>query len=452
MTRSFGGRSRVYRPRTGTLAPRRGAATTVPQSCLSESFDQADSETIGPDLDWLSAGALTFDQMFVPLSGSIPTTITESFNTSNGTTIGPDLTWGKTSFASGGTGGGVIDGNTFAVVGNPDADKFAQCKILTTPTLPGGGSGFNGAGTTIVEATLTMRSTNGVGAGQVDYTRPSLHFGRVKFEVDSVQGARIVETGGTNSAFNAAATPTAGDVLSLEVSGPASSVVAVGKINGSTVVTHPLFLAPLVTGNVGLELEVSCVSQASFTADAQDKLDAFEASGEITASGFGVAYTVDDLGTGDMTITATVPEFDDSSPGVQLQLYARISGTDGPTGPDDFYVARFQSNTGTSFVDVATDVYGGITDQETITPDLAAGDELEFTITGTTTDLRLVCKVNGVTMLDWDATAIGTWTGLDPVADFDNEFPNDGRRAGLGVSWQGTQNANALDDWQACPA
>lgn len=52
MSRTLGGRSLVARPVTREFAPPRGPAIPTTAVCLGESFDEPDSDIVGPDLDW----------------------------------------------------------------------------------------------------------------------------------------------------------------------------------------------------------------------------------------------------------------------------------------------------------------------------------------------------------------------------------------------------------------
>ena len=208
-----------------------------------------------------------------------PTTITESFDKADGTTIGPDLTWSKTSFID--VDCGVIDGNAFAVVGANPGDLSAQCRIGSTS------ASFVSSGTRYVEAEITAKSAYGSSPGLVLYTAFYLWFGSVNFQIDNngeaVGRARIDSSGGM-SGFATGVSFAPGDVIRLEIDG---SNNATAKVNGSTVQT--LSGATGGGGAAGCTIEVSQVDQGSFTADAQDKLDNFEASGTVNVTSYELA-------------------------------------------------------------------------------------------------------------------------------------------------------------------
>ncbi len=185
---------------------------------------------------------------FVPAAGfAAPVCLSESFDTADSPTIGPDLAWDKASFYT--TADGVVHSNTFSVWDSSGANLgAARCDIVEQTAL--------GYDDMAVEAPITAAAAVGTGANQDPY-----HWFRMYARSGGVSGnyaegwfvnvvGATVGNGGnrldigyqSGSGANVRAStsisaPAPGDVVRMEVTGSGATLEIVAKINGSTVLT-----------------------------------------------------------------------------------------------------------------------------------------------------------------------------------------------------------------------
>lgn len=158
------------------------------------------------------------------------------------------------------------------------------------------------------------------------------------------------------------------------------------------------------------------------------------------------AFSYTAVGCINVEVTATVVAFDSATgaPGhAEFDLYARVLD-DG----SDWIVARFQSQSGNDdIIDVFTSAYILI-DQITFPEGtFGSGDDLYLAVTGTTDDMFIEVRHNGVTIAAATAAEIAVTTGLT-TGQFLTEFPF-GENAGLGID-SGSANDNRLDNFSCC--
>lgn len=163
-----------------------------------------------------------------------------------------------------------------------------------------------------------------------------------------------------------------------------------------------------------------------------------------TESTIDSAFSYTAVGAIDVEVSATVVALDPAF--AEYDLFARVTDAG-----DDWITARFQTQAGDpDLVDVFTGVPHGIIDQfELPEGTIALGSVLSFIVTGTTSDMNVIVKIDGVTVASANAAQIAAFAELT-YEEFLTEFPF-GENAGLGIE-TGSANANRLDNFQVCPA